>query len=632
MPLLLLVCLLLAAGGADPSPASAPPAPGPPVLGHVGVTSLLAMADRMRVDAAPEGFEPQIRHMRPGAGHAPEREPLPCIQLRPPSTVSFTLKDLPADAVLQVAVAVRRNGYRGAKGAVTFRGTLDGSPLFEQVVDCAGDVPEDGRRWYELEVPVGRGGELVLATSYEGAYHAPPIVGFGRLRIAVPFESPRQRSGVDAPNVVLVVIDTLRADRLSCYGHGRATSPTIDRLAAEGLRCERAYASSSWTIPGTASVLTGLPPPAHGLGVEDSNYLPDRLDTLPRLFAQAGFVTAGFTTNPLVDGSRNFDQGFATFVNEPWVPTPDVIEEVEEWIAGVGPSRFFLYLHPTDPHAPYRASPESMARQGVTPTDEFGQELLPTTLNRWFAGDVERAFVERAVSYASDVYDAEIDLIDEMLGRVLHALDAAGHGEDTIVCITSDHGEEFLDHDLVSHFNQLYPESVHVPLVLWGPGVPRGEVVPLPVENRHVAPTLLALAGLEAPMGGVDLTRADAAPVLEAGGVFATAGKGRRAVFETRESIDLGPMHTLVDGRWQLITCGETKPPGHEFDLLFDLEADPACRTDVAAQHPARVEAMRARIETWLEEGAAVRPDLLPTTQETRELMQGIGYLGEDEE
>ena len=82
MPLLLLVCLLLAACGADPSPASAPPAPGPPVLGHVGVTSLLAMADRMRVDAAPEGFEPQIRHMRPGAGHAPEREPLPCIRLR----------------------------------------------------------------------------------------------------------------------------------------------------------------------------------------------------------------------------------------------------------------------------------------------------------------------------------------------------------------------------------------------------------------------------------------------------------------------------------------------------------------------------------------------------------------------
>lgn len=630
MPLLLLLCLLVAACGPGPAPAQEPP--GPPVRGHVGVTSLLAMGDRMRVEATPEGYEPQLRHLRPGEGNAPEREPLPCIQLKPPSTVSFTLEDLPAESVLQVSVAVRRNGYRGDEAAVTFRGALDGAPLFEQVVDSSKDVPPEGRRWYDLEVPVGRGGELVLSTTYAGSHPVAPIVGFGRLRIAVPFEAQRQRSGADAPNVVLVVIDTLRADRLSCHGHSRATSPTIDRLAAEGLRCERAYASSSWTIPGTASVLTGLPPPAHGLGVEDSNYLPDRLETLPRLFSQAGFVTAGFTTNPLVDGSRNFDQGFATFVNEPWAPTPKVIEEVEEWIAGVGPSRFFLYLHPTDPHAPYRASPESMARQGVTPTDEFAKELLPTSLERWFAGDVDRAYIERAVAYASDVYDAEIDLVDAMLRRVLDALDAAGHGENTIVCITSDHGEEFLDHDLVSHFNQLYPESVHVPLILWGPGVPRGEVVPLPVENRHVAPTLLTLAGLEAPMEGVDLTRADAAPTLEAGGVFATAGKGRRAVFETRESIALGPMHTLVDGRWQLITCAETKPPGHGFDLLFDLEVDPGCRQDLADQHPERVQAMRARIETWLEEGAAVRPDLLPTTQETRELMQGIGYLGEDDE
>ena len=585
------------------------------------------MHDRMRVLEAPDDVQPQVRHVRTGDGDVADREPLPGLLMRPPTRVAFDLEDPPPGALLQVALGIRRNGYRG-QGQVTFRGERDGEVMFERVLDSSQDLPEAQQRWHFLEVPLPSGGELVFSATYAGTETRGPYVGFGRLRVAVPFEAPRQRPSQDNPNVMLVVIDTLRADRLSCYGHVRATSPTLDRLAAEGLRCERAYSSSSWTIPGTASVLTGLSPPAHGLGVEDSNYLPDSLETLPRLFAQAGFVTAGFTTNPLIDGSRNFDQGFGHFVNEPWAPTPDVIDQIEAWIAAVGDSRFFLYLHPTDPHAPYRASPEALARQGVVTPDDLPNELLRTTVDRWYAGGIEdRAEVERINRHYSDVYDAEIDLCDAMLARVLDALEAAGHGDDTVVCVTADHGEEFLDHGLVGHFNQLYSESIHVPLLFWGPGVTAGGVIEEPVENRHAFSTLLALADLALPEGAdpVDLTRVRA----PRSGVFATAKKGRLGTFATRESVGLGQMFTLVDGNWQLITCPQTEPPGHEFVYLFDLETDPECRSNVAGQHVERVQSMHQSIEAWLLAGAKTRPDLMPATQETIELMQGIGYLGD---
>ena len=229
---LLVLCASAAAcGRADP--------PGLPVRGFVGVTSLLSMPERLDVLEAPDDFPPTQRHMRTGDGDQAEREPLPSLVMRPPTRVRYRLGAPPPDAVLQVAVGVRRNGYRG-EGAVTFRGELDGSPYFEHTLDCSGDVPEADQRWYALELPLEHDGVLELSAEYEGTQARGPAVGFGRLRIAVPFEARRQPASPSAPNVLLVVIDTLRADRLSCYGHTRTTSPTLDRLAEEGLRCERA--------------------------------------------------------------------------------------------------------------------------------------------------------------------------------------------------------------------------------------------------------------------------------------------------------------------------------------------------------------------------------------------------------
>lgn len=614
--------------------ACAPSAPvGPPVQGHAGLYSLLALQSEMVVLEAPADCPPEQRHIRPGTGPQPEKEPLPCILLRPPSRVAFTLDEPPPGAVLQYAVAIRNNGYRG-EGHVDFRGRLNGELLFEHRLDSSKHAAEDAKRWFAFEVPLPSGGELILETDYEGSFPTGPFVGFATLRVSLPFEVARQRSSRARPNVVLIVVDTLRADRLSCYGNERATSPTMDRLAREGLRCERAYSSAPWTIPGTASVLTGLTPPQHGLGDADSNYLSDRLDSLPRVFQREGFTTAAFTCNPLVDGSRNFDQGFERFANLPWATSPQVEAGIADWIAKVGQERFFLYLHPTDPHAPYQATPEALARQGVSAPDDIFPGQPRELVDQWYEGKIEDgARVERTCEYFSQVYEAEVDVVDQLVRRVLDELARAGLAERTILCITADHGEELLDHGLVGHFNQLYDESIHVPLILWGPGVAAGQVLPFPLENRHVAPTLLQLAGISPPasMRGPNLARAEDAALLADAGAFATSQKGRSVDFARRESLTLGHMHTLLEGRWQLIHCPETEPPGQGFDRLYDTQRDPLGTEDLSPREPARVAAMRARIEAWLESGRSTRPDMVPTTAETRDLMRSIGYIGDDE-
>ena len=624
--LLLLLFLPLACGGP-------PQSDGAVVEGYQGVFSLLRPVQENQVRRAPKKYPPKLHHMRTGEGDAADHESLPCIQVRPPTTFSLEIPPPPQGAVLELAIGIRRNGYRG-RGKVTFRGTLAGAPLFEESLDCSEDLPPEEQRWHRLQFPLQAGGELVLSADYGGTLKNAPIVGFGQLRVSMPFRARRQRASKERPNIMLVVIDTLRADRLSCYGYPKKTSPNLDQLAEEGLLFERAICSSSWTIPGTASILTGLTAPEHGLGIADSNYLSDRLETLPRLFARAGFVTAGFTANPLIDGSRNFDQGFETFHNWPWAQAPRMAAPVEKWIASVGDDRFFLYLHLTDPHAPYIASPEALARQGVTPQEEFAKEQPTAVVVSWYKegkGDLARA--KRAAAYGSEVYNAEIDLCDHTLGLIFDRLKAAGHGEDTVICVTADHGEEFLDHQLVGHFNQLYPETNHVPLILWGPGIPRGKRVATPVGNRRLAPTLLELGGISVPrsMGRETLLYDADLQRIAAEGVFGAADKGHRATFETHEWFDLGPMYTMIDGPWQLITCTESDPPGHGYTELYDLREDPHCHSDLAAENPERVKAMRAAIDAWLERSAKVRPSLLPTTEETRNLLRSIGYLGEDE-
>ena len=480
------------------------PAPGPPIRGQEVLLGLLAL--ERDVVRAPEDHAPVVDVMRPRLSGADAFGPRRALVLAPPTEVVFQVPPTEPRAVLRFALAVRRAGYRG-RGTVDLRLELDGEPLFEQRLDASAATPLDERRWYEFELPLARGGELRIACSYEGN-REPPQIGIARLRVGLPFEVERQRASPRAPNVVLVVIDTLRADRLHSYGNPLETSPVMDALAERGLRFERAFSSSPWTVTSTASILTGRSQPQHGLGLGESNYLADSVHTLAQVMRRAGLDTAAFVCNPLVGAQNNLDSGFETFRVYPWASGVDVSADLCAWLRAVSGTRFFLYLHYVEPHTPYTPSAESAERFRL-PTSEVLVADVKRMMKEYYAKGAHDA--QRLARDAGELmrrYDAEVFDADRELGRVLALLEELGQTDSTVVCVTSDHGEEFFEHGWLSHSCQLFDESVRVPLIFAGPGVPRGRAVPFAVENRHLAPTLLALAGVEppAPMRGPNLT------------------------------------------------------------------------------------------------------------------------------
>ncbi|HVS16436.1 MAG TPA: sulfatase [Thermoanaerobaculia bacterium] len=369
-----------------------------------------------------------------------------------------------------------------------------------------------GERDFRLEIPAGEGpvrldlvavaepgapaGELRLvgaALATEGA--RPPVAA-----APAPRRGPRP---VDArPNVLIYLVDTLRADRLGCYGHPRPTSPRLDAFAAKAVLFERAMAQSSWTRPATATVLSGLDPRVHGVH-RRSDRLPAEVVTLPERLSELGYETAAVVTNGNVSAAFGFQQGFESFRYLPerrkrgrHRRSRQVTEIAGAWLeerVARGETRpFFLYLHTTDPHAPYAPSPAMRERFVDRPVGpRFG------TLGHLRAlAAAEGPADPLEVAGLLALYDAEIAFNDHWFGVLLDRLEGLGLLRDTLVVFLSDHGEEFAEHGGWQHGRTLYQEQLHVPLVVKLPGdelagTRRGEVV----QQSDLVPTVLEVVG-----------------------------------------------------------------------------------------------------------------------------------------
>jgi arylsulfatase A-like enzyme len=357
------------------------------------------------------------------------------------------------------------------------------------------------------------------------------------------------------PNVLLISLDTLRADHLSAYGYARETSPRIDALARDGVLFERAVAPTSWTLPAHLSMLTGLSISAHGV-CDDRLWqarepdgapraIPFRGTFLPELFKNAGYDTAGFYTWKYLEPRFGFGPGFDTYerigssvFSDPelakrfealraagdtaeiqrWMaesplafdeqrPTADeAVDAALAWLdARAGDAPFFLFLHLFDIHDGYVPPAPFDAR--FTDPGYAG----PVTGRRVTAPDspVRPDMAPADLAQLVALYDGEIAWVDSQVGRVLDRLDELGLAGDTVVVLTSDHGEEFFEHGGKTHRAQLYAESVHVPLVVAWPGeLPAGRRVAGTVGLVDVLPTIAGLAGVAAPKGltGRDLS------------------------------------------------------------------------------------------------------------------------------
>jgi choline-sulfatase len=422
------------------------------------------------------------------------------------------------------------------------------------------------------------------------------------------------------PNVVVYLVDTLRADRLGCYGGAKPLSPNVDAFARGATLFERAVAQSTWTRPAVASLLTGLSPLAHGVETLDDR-LPEAATTLPELLHAAGYRTAGWSTNPQVSAGTGLAQGFDDFeVFQKDPGSAEINRRVIAWLdrsgdrPGAGPP-FFLYVHTLDPHAPYEPPPEMRRRfaAGIPPGAGSHAEVVEA----YKARGPER---EQRVEHLARLYDAEVAGNDRSFGELLAELRRRGLYDGALVVFVADHGEEFDEHGELGHGNDLYEPTLHVPFVVKWPGQAAGERVHALAQQVDLLPTLLAAAGLPRPAGlpGIDLFALRAAPAGD-------AAKHRAALshlsYDGREGV------SLVDGGWKLILPFTPRlGAGPE---LYRLDADPAERDDLALRDDVRAGWLVERIQGELRlagtgHAAAGRA---PVDEEARKALRALGYL-----
>ena len=301
----------------------------------------------------------------------------------------------------------------------------------------------------------------------------------------------------DAPNVLMISVDTLRADGLGCYGNPRRTTPVIDRLALNGLRFENFYSHAPWTLPGHVSMLTGMIPDVHGTYQLDRK-IPREAPLLSEIFKNAGYHTFAMTSNFLVSPPYGFGRGFDRFLFRPEAEAAEVNDGALKLLAGAT-EPWFGFVHYFDPHLPYQPTMQSRQELGaIGPDVRAVLEEMTHLLYRFI--DIYLPYNEAQKDIVRLLYDGEVRDVDRQIGQLMVALRKSDMLKNTVIVITADHGEEFFEHGWTGHSVALYEESLRVPLVIAGKGVKRGKVRTEVTSMDVLPPLVLRFAGIADPL------------------------------------------------------------------------------------------------------------------------------------
>ncbi len=427
------------------------------------------------------------------------------------------------------------------------------------------------------------------------------------LGLVLVFAACRRRA--EAPqardlSVVVVTLDTTRADHLSCYaaetvaeGHGRAKTPHLDALAAGGVRFAHATAQVPLTLPSHACIFTGTYPEVHGLRDMGGFVLDPKHLTLATMARNSGFLTAAFVGSKAVGRQFGLQQGFDLYDDEitshheegklpgvfPERRAQATTDRAVEWLKQHTQQNFFLWVHYYDAHAPY------------DPPEPYRS------------------------AYKHDLYSGEIAYVDEQVGRLLDCLDQQKLRERALVVVIGDHGEGLNDHGEGTHGIFVYDDTLHVPLILAGPGVPAGRVIATQVRSIDLLPTVAEFLALPTNPAaqGVSLW-----PLIEHG--RQETGRGSNyAYIETlypKTYMNWSELRGMRTDGWKFILA-----PTPE---LYDLEHDPAERQNVIDRHPAEAGQLQRKI--WEVIGPAAHDQnvtYVPVSQETRQELESLGYV-----
>ena len=404
-------------------------------------------------------------------------------------------------------------------------------------------------------------------------------------------EAPAIAGKLAGRNLLLITLDTTRADRLGCYGYKPAETPTLDSLAARGTLFEDALAQVPLTTPSHCSIMTGRYPREHGVRDNGQNALGTTHPTLASIFKEHGYDTAAFVASFVLDSRFGLDRGFdtysddmgeVTFKTQPleWQQPADVVtDRALAWLDGEKDRPFFCWVHYYDPHLPY-APPPAFRKPQLEP------------------------------------YDGELAFVDSELKRLLEWFEAAKLTDRTLIVVVGDHGEAFGEHGENGHSNFVYNVNLQVPMFFAHPTViPSGKRVPAIVEALDVFPTILDLFGFKPPDGLLSRSLA----VGLAGGKLDDAAAYGESHF-VFDSFGWAEQRALTTTRWKYVSSAKPQ--------LFDRVADPRERENVITNQPKVAAKMLAELKARYESMTPGQAAVAELDQAARDAIQGLGYVG----
>jgi choline-sulfatase len=430
------------------------------------------------------------------------------------------------------------------------------------------------------------------------------------------------------PNVLILVIDALRPDHLGCYGYGLATSPAIDGLARRGVLFTDATSPSSYTRAAVPSIFASVYPNAHGVLNQGKQVkmLSDEYKTLAETLKERGYATVAFAPNPSLHRSFNFGQGFDLYDDNFQVAGPKaqdfetarkINDRTLAWLRKNQRKPFFAYLHYRDVHAPYVPPP---------PYDRmFGQpgQGRPLTRAEYESqpSDIKNPRRYRDLGSYIERYDGEIRYTDDHLARFLDTLSKEGFLDDTVIFLTADHGESFLEHGSWTHGTGLYEELTHVPLLLVLPGEKTtSRRVAVPVQTTDIYPTVLELLNVEIPPGlqGRSLLEAIQGQADPNRPVFSEALVNRRL-----RPWNFGQLAAVRSRGWKLIYNRWSRS-----GELYNLVRDPAETRNLADREPEQARNLLRLIAAQDRENAKRSHHAQGTEELPENVVEGLRSLG----
>ncbi|MEW5988260.1 MAG: sulfatase [Chloroflexota bacterium] len=461
------------------------------------------------------------------------------------------------------------------------------------------------------------------------------------------------------PNILLIALESTRFDHLSCYGYQRPTTPNIDQVAAEGVLYERAISPAPWTLPSHACLFTGLHTSQHGTNFNNPRLNPD-LMTLAETLAAHGYRTGAFSTNPWINETLNFNKGFDTFRwakrafewLAPIFPRETILEKVvryvqdywrppslrnnvliEKWVkeAQASDQPFFAYTMYYDPHYPLRPRPP-YAKQYLG--EKYGRWLrVNKDPDRYMAGAVQ--MTEEDFEILRGLYDSRIASMDDIIGRLVKSLRGMGILDDTMLILIADHGENFGEHNLMSHQYCVYDTLVHVPLIIRYPArFPTGLRVQGQVQSTELFTTILDVAGIDRQAVKNDLRGrslvpdelAVAPPLPYAISEYLVPNLERMQRLFAKynwQQYDRA-VRSLRREDYKYIWTSDDRPE------LYDLKADPGETNNLAAAQPELAAEMQGQMDEWLasinQSDRSAQP-VQELSEDVLERLKDLGYL-----